>query len=111
MRFSYNASIALRATSQEEVAGQFSIVDCLRIVSGRKQTVRVTELKCLQRSLQSDRAARKGTSEMLPGAKNTSSKAKVADGRPQPRPENSLHYCLLLGDGDINNRGEDDEGW
>jgi hypothetical protein len=57
------------------------------------------------------RAARKGTPEMLPGAKNVSSKVKVSDGTLEPSPENSLHYCLLLGDGDINNRGEDDEGF
>ena len=29
----------------------------------------------------------------------------------KPNPEDSLHYCLLLGDGDINNRGEGDEGF
>ncbi|MDP6468265.1 MAG: hypothetical protein QF918_11030, partial [Pirellulaceae bacterium] len=26
-------------------------------------------------------------------------------------PEGSLHYCLLLGDGDINDRGEGDEAF
>ena len=73
--------------------------------------MRATELKCLQQPLQSDCAARKGAPEMLPGAKNASSKAGVSDGKLEPSPENSLHYRLLLGDGDVNNRGEDDEGW
>lgn len=33
------------------------------------------------------------------------------DGRLKPNPEDPLHDCLLLGDGDINNRGEGDEGF
>ena len=33
------------------------------------------------------------------------------DGTFKPNPEDSLHYCLLLGDGDINDRGEGDEGF
>ena len=33
------------------------------------------------------------------------------DGTVKPNPEDSLHYCLLLGDGDINDRGEGDEGF
>lgn len=47
---------------------------------------------------------------MLPGAKNVSSAERVADGMLNPNPEDPLHYCLLLGGGDTNNRGEGDEG-
>ena len=70
----------------------------------------VTESKCLQRSPQGVRAARKGIVDLLPGAEKRSSKARVSDGRLEPNPEGSLHYSLLLGDGDINNRGKGDEG-
>ena len=40
-----------------------------------------------------------------------SSEVRVSDGILQPNSEDSLHYCLLLGGGDTNNRGEDDEGF
>ena len=33
------------------------------------------------------------------------------DGTLEPIPEDSLHYCLLLGGGDTNDRGEGDEGF
>ena len=36
---------------------------------------------------------------------------RVSDGMFKPNPEDSLHYCLLLGDGDINDRGEGDEAF
>ena len=72
--------------------------------------MRVTESKCLQRSPKGDRAAREGTSEILPGVESWSSEERVFDGTLDPNPEDSLHYCLLLGDGDINDRGEGDEG-
>ena len=35
----------------------------------------------------------------------------MSDGMLKPNPEDSSHYCLLLGDGDINDRGEGDEGF
>ena len=56
------------------------------------------------------RAARKGAWRKLPGAETWSSEVRVFDGRLKLNPENSHHYCLLLGDGDIIDRGEDDEG-
>ena len=49
--------------------------------------------------------------ELLPGARKRPSEARVSDGRLEPNPEDSLHYSLLLGDGDINNRGKGDEGF
>ncbi len=57
------------------------------------------------------RAARKGIDGLLPGVENWSSEVRVSDGTLNPNPEGSLHCCLLLGDGDINNRGEGDEGF
>ena len=57
------------------------------------------------------RAARKGTGGLLPGVENRSSEVRVSDGILEPNPEGSLHYCLLLSDGDINDRGEGDEGF
>ena len=75
-----------------------------------QQAERVTELKCLHRSPKGDRAARKGISGLLPGVESWSSEERVSDGMLKPNPEGSLHYCLLLGDGDINDRGEGDEG-
>ena len=48
---------------------------------------------------------------MLPRAKNVSSAARVSDGILQLSSEGSLHYCLLLGGGDTNNGGKDDEGF
>mgnify|MGYP007059382525 CR=1 FL=1 len=47
---------------------------------------------------------------MLPGAESRSSEARVFDGMLERNPEDSLHYCLLLGGGDVNNRGEGGEG-
>jgi len=86
---------------------------CVREVAdsfGRgQQAERVTELKCLHRSPKGDRAARKGISGLLPGVESWSSEVRVSDGMLKPNPEDSLHYGLLLGDGDINNRGEDVE--
>ena len=73
--------------------------------------MRATESKCLLRTSQDVRAARKGIEELLPGAANRSSEARVFDGMLKPNPEDSLHYCLLLGDGDVNDRGEGDEGF
>ena len=73
--------------------------------------MRATELKCLQRPPQGGRAARKGIRGLLPGVESESSEARVSDGILKPNPESSLHYCLLLGDGDINNRGEGDEAF
>ena len=72
--------------------------------------MRATELTCLQRSLKGERAARKGTKGLLSGVESWSSEVRVIDGELKPNPEDSLHYCLLLGDGDINDRGEGDEG-
>ena len=98
----HHAALACGPPSVREVADSF----------GRgQQAVRVTELKCLQRSPQGDRAARKGTRGLLPGVESWSSEVRVSDGMLKPNPEDSLHYCLLLGDGDINNRGEGDEGF
>ncbi len=57
------------------------------------------------------RVARKGTTELLPRVAKASSEERVSDGMRNPDSEDLLHYCLLLGDGDINNRGEDDEGF
>ena len=76
-----------------------------------QQAARVTELKCLHRSPKGDRAARKGISGLLPGVESWSSEVRVSDGMLKPNPEDSLHYCLLLGDGDINDRGEGDEAF
>ena len=83
----------------------------LLIFRERQQAVRAAESKCLHRTPQGVRAARKGTRGLLPRAGNWSSQARVFDGTLQPNPEDSLHYCLLLGDGDINNRGEGDEAF
>ena len=87
-----------------EVSGQ------LLILRERQQAVRVTESKCLQRTSKGVRAARKGTGRTLPGAESRSSEVRVSDGMLEPIPEDSLHYCLLLGGGDTNDRGEDGEG-
>ena len=77
----------------------------------RQQAVRVTESKCLHRTPKGVRAARKGTRRLLPGVESWSSQVRAFDGMLKPNPEDSLHYCLLLGDGDINNRGEGDEAF
>lgn len=79
------------------------------ILRERRQTVRATESKCLRRIPKGVRAARKGIGGMLPGAETRSSPARVSDGRLAPNSEDSLHDGLLLGDGDINNRGEGGE--
>jgi len=71
--------------------------------------VRAAESKCLQRTPKGVRAARKGTGGPFPGAESWSSQARVSDGALKPNPEDSLHYGLLLGGGDTNNRGEGDE--
>jgi hypothetical protein len=73
--------------------------------------VRAAESKCLQRTPKGVRAARKGVGGLLPGAESRPSKARVFDGTLKPNPEDSLHYCLLLGGGDTNDRGEGDEGF
>ena len=83
----------------------------LLILRERQQAVRATESKCLQRTSKGVRAARKGTRGLLPGVESWSSQVRVFDGTFKPNPEDSLHYCLLLGDGDINNRGEGGEGF
>ena len=77
----------------------------------RQQAVRVAESKCLQRTPKGVRVARKGIGGMLPGAESRSSKVKVFDGMLKPNPEDSLHDCLLLGGGDVNDRGEGNEGF
>jgi hypothetical protein len=76
----------------------------------RRQTVRAAGSKCLRRTPKGVRAARKGFGGLLPGAENRTSPARVSDGRLKPNSEDSLYDCLLLGDGDINNRGEGGEG-
>ncbi len=92
------------------VVTPFEVSGKLLIPRERQQTVRVTESKCLQRTPKGVRAARKGTKGVLPGVQSWSSPVRVFDGALNPNPEDSLHYCLLLGDGDINNRGEGGEG-
>ena len=79
------------------------------LLQNGSQTVRVTESKCLQLAFNRAGAARKGIGRRSPRTENRSSQVSVADGRREPNPEGSLHYCLLLSDGDINNRGEDVE--
>ena len=93
------------AMQHNEVSGK------LLILRERQQAVRATELKCLQRTSKGVRAARKGTGGLLPGVENRSSEVRVADGMLEPISEGSLHYCLLLGGGDTNDRGEDGEGF
>ena len=83
----------------------------LPILRERQQVVRVAESKCLQRTSKGVRAARKGIGGLLPGAESRSSAVRVFDGTLKPNPEDSLHYCLLLGGGDTNDRGEDGEGF
>ena len=108
MRLSWNvpnSSRGKRDRLKTEVSGK------LLIPRERQQAVRVAESKCLQRTSKDVRAARKGIGGLLPGAESRSSEARVSDGMLEPIPEDSLHYCLLLGDGDINNRGEGDEAF
>ena len=104
MRLSWNVPSRCISVQHNEVSGK------LLILRERQQAVRVTELKCLQRTSKGVRAARKGTKGLLPGVESWSSQARVFDGMLKPNPEDSLHYCLLLGGGDTNDRGEDGEG-
>ena len=83
----------------------------LPILRERQQAVRVAESKCLWRTPKGVRAARKGIGGLLPGAGSRSSAVRVFDGTLDPNPEDSLHYCLLLGGGDTDDRGEGDEGF
>ena len=71
--------------------------------------MRVAESKCLHLALNRASAARKGMGGKSPRTESQSSQVSVADGIRDPSPEGSLHYRLLLSDGDINNRGEDVE--
>jgi hypothetical protein len=103
VRLSWNVPIRW-LTVHNEVSGK------LPILRERQQAVRVAESKCLQRTSQGVRAARKGIGGLLPGAESRSSEVRVSDGMHEPIPEDSLHYCLLLGGGDTNDRGEDGEG-
>ena len=73
--------------------------------------MRAIETKCLRRTSKGVRAAQKGIGDSLPGVKSRLSEERVSDGKLHPDSEVSLHYCLLLGDGDINNRGKDVEGF
>ena len=57
------------------------------------------------------RDARKGANELLPRVAKAPSAMRVSDGMRKSNSEDSMHYGLLLSDGDINNRGEDDEGF
>ena len=54
--------------------------------------------------------ARKGAGGTLPGVEVRPSEERVFDGRRNPNPDDSPYYRLLLGDGDINDRGEGNEG-
>jgi hypothetical protein len=103
VRLSWNVPIRW-LTVHNEVSGK------LPILRERQQAVRVAESKCLQRTSKGVRAARKGIGGLLPGAESRSSEVRVSDGMHEPIPEDSLHYCLLLGGGDTNDRGEDGEG-
>ena len=71
--------------------------------------MRAIESKCLHPAPNRAGAARKGIGGKSPRTENRSSEVSVADGTREPTPEGSLHYRLLLSDGDINNRGEDVE--
>ena len=98
-------AITVHTVQHNEVSGK------LPILRERRQAVRVAESKCLQRTPKGVRAARKGAGGLLPGAESRSSAVRVFDGTLKPNPEDSLHYCLLLGGGDTNDRGEGDEGF
>jgi len=100
-RETYQTTVVLTV---HEVSGK------LPILRERQQAARAAESKCLQRTPQGVRAARKGTGRTLPGAESRPSAVRVSDGVLEPIPEDSLHYCLLLGGGDTNDRGEDGEG-
>ena len=88
------------------VSGKYSCCGRLRLAKVGTQTERVTELKCLQLAPNGAGAARKGAGGRSPRIENRSSAERVSDGILKPNPEDSLHYRLLLSDGDINNRGE-----
>ncbi len=101
-----------RGTYQPTVVNRTNeVTGKLLILRERQQAVRVAESKCLQRTPKGVRAARKGAGGLLPGAESRSSAVRVFDGTLKPNPEDSLHYCLLLGGGDTNDRGEGDEGF
>ena len=101
-RTKHNGCLSHRVKT--EVSGK------LPILRERQQAVRAAESKCLQRTPKGVRAARKGTGGLFPGAESWSSQVRVFDGTLKPNPEDSLHYGLLLGGGDTNDRGEGDEG-
>ena len=105
MRLSWNVPSRCITVQYNEVSGKTPIL------RERRQAVRVAESKCLQRTPKGVRAARKGAGGLLPGAESRSSTVRVFDGTLEPNPEDSLHYCLLLGGGDTNDRGEGDEGF
>jgi hypothetical protein len=73
--------------------------------------VRTIKPKCLHQPPKGDWDARKGIWKMLLGAWNISSEGRVADGTLELNSEGLLYYSLLLGGGDTNNRGEDNEGF
>jgi hypothetical protein len=102
-----------RATIQGvgNAVGAIEVSGKLPILRERQQAVRVAESKCLQRTPKGVRVARKGTRGLLPGVESWSSQVRVFDGTLDPNPEDSLHYRLLLGGGDTNDRGEGDEGF
>ena len=106
----FSTAIVERANALHE-RGPPSVREVADSFGRGQQAERVTETKCLHRSPKGDRAARKGTRGLLPGVEGWSSEARVSDGMLKPNSEDSSHYCLLLGDGDINNRGEGDEGF
>ena len=101
----YRETYQLRCLTVHEVSGK------LPILRERQQAARAAESKCLQRTPKGVRAARKGTGRTLPGAESQSSAVRVSDGVLESIPEDSLDYCLLLGGGDTNDRGEDGEGF
>ena len=101
----------MERTNAAHAAHSCKVSGKLPILREWQQAVRVTELKCLHRTPKGVRAARKGTRRLLPGVESWSSQVRAFDGMLKPNPEDSLHYCLLLGDGDINNRGEGDEAF
>lgn len=53
----------------------------------------------------------RGSADYFPEIGNRSSEVRVSDGPLEPNPEGSSYYCLLLGGGDANDRGEGDEGF
>ena len=53
----------------------------------------------------------RGPEDCFPEWRSWSGSASVFDGILEPNPEDSQHYCLLLGGGDTNDRGEGGEGF